>query len=188
MRGRVIRKIWKSLGPNGRKVKHVAHGYAVWVDGKRERRFDSAWTPEDAEKALAARVLNVEEAEQQKAAAPAAPSFGEVAERYLAHKAATGKRSMRNDRGFVRAHLLPFFGKDTPVTAITAEAIARYQAHRASAIKARQEKRQRETISYAVCNREVAVLRHLLRLAKRWRLIAEVPEIDMLKEPEGRLR
>lgn len=35
MKGRVIRKIWKSRGPSGRKVRHVAFGYNVWVDGKR---------------------------------------------------------------------------------------------------------------------------------------------------------
>jgi len=137
--------------------------------------------------ACGARVLNVEQAEKKRAE-PEAVTFGALAERYLAHKAATGKRSMPNDRGYVSAHLLPFFGKDTPATEITAEAIARYQAHRAAAVEARQRKQERETISYAVCNREVAILRHMLRLARRWRLIAEVPEIDMLKEPEGRLR
>lgn len=185
-RGRIIRRTWKSRGPLGRKVRHVAWGYAVWIDGTREKRSDSAWTRENAERALAARVLNVEQAEKRKAE-PDAVTFGALTERYLAHKAATGKRSMPNDRGYVRKHLL-FFGADTPVGDVTAEAIARYQAHRAVAIEARQRARGRETVSFAVCNREVAILRHMLRLAKRWRLVSEVPEVDMLKEPEGRLR
>lgn len=187
MNGRVIKRTWRSREPLGRKVRHVAWGYSVWVNGQRERRYDSAWTHEDAEKELAGRVLNVEQDKKRKAE-PEAVTFGALAERYLAHKAATGKRAMRNDRGYVKTHLLPFFGTATPVAEITAEAIARYQAHRAAAIETRQRKQGRETLSYAVCNREVAVLRHLLRLARRWRLIAEVPEIDMLKEPEGRLR
>jgi integrase len=187
MNGRVIKRTWKSRGPLGRKVKHVAFGYSVWIDGKRERIVKSTWTKEEAEKELAARILNVEQAAKRKAE-PDVFTFGALTERYLAHKAATGKRAMRNDRGYVKAHLLPFFGTDTPVTDVTAEAIARYQAHRAAAIEARQRKHQRDVISYAACNREVAVLRHMLRLAKRWRLTVEVPEIDMLKEPEGRLR
>ncbi len=55
MKGRVIKRVWKSRGPLGRKVKHVAWGYSVWLDGKRDRRYDSAWTQDDAEQALAAR-------------------------------------------------------------------------------------------------------------------------------------
>ena len=40
---------------------------------------------------------------------------------------------------------------------------------------------------YTVAN-ELAVLRHLLRLAKRWGYLPTVPEITMPKKPEGRLR
>lgn len=89
MKGRVIKRVWRSRGPLGRKVKHVAWGYSVWANGKRDRRYDSAWTREDAEKALAARILNVEQAEK-----PAAPSsgltFAQAAELYLAAKRASG--------------------------------------------------------------------------------------------------
>jgi integrase len=37
-------------------------------------------------------------------------------------------------------------------------------------------------------NRPLALLRHLFRHARRWKVITEVPEIDMEKEPQGRLR
>ncbi|MBI3104988.1 MAG: site-specific integrase [Candidatus Rokubacteria bacterium] len=40
----------------------------------------------------------------------------------------------------------------------------------------------------ATVNRELAVLRHLLRLAEEWGYIAKVPKIRLAKEPEGRLR
>jgi integrase len=37
-------------------------------------------------------------------------------------------------------------------------------------------------------NRELAVIRHLLRLAEEWGYIEKVPRIRMAPEPEGRLR
>jgi integrase len=35
---------------------------------------------------------------------------------------------------------------------------------------------------------ELAVLRHMLRLGRRWGYLDEVPEIEMPKKPEGRQR
>jgi hypothetical protein len=34
----------------------------------------------------------------------------------------------------------------------------------------------------------LTVLRHVLRLGKRWSYLADVPEITLPKKPEGRLR
>ena len=53
---KIIRRIWTSQGPTGRKVKHVAWGYTLQVNGTREKRFSSEWGSEsDALAALAER-------------------------------------------------------------------------------------------------------------------------------------
>jgi hypothetical protein len=50
----IIKRVWRG-GP--RKVKRVAYGYTLQVNGKQVRKFDSAWTEGDAQKALAAALL-----------------------------------------------------------------------------------------------------------------------------------
>jgi hypothetical protein len=52
----VIQRIWRA-GP--RKVKRTSWGFTVQINGKQERKYDASWSREDAEQALAARLLNV---------------------------------------------------------------------------------------------------------------------------------
>lgn len=68
------------------------------------------------------------------------------------------------------------------ITAITAQQIARYDSHRLT-----QASRHGRTIAPASINRELACLRHLLRLAEEWGYIAKAPRIRLAREPEGRL-
>ena len=44
--------------------------------------------------------------------------------------------------------------------------------------------RRRRAVSPATVNRELALLRHLLRLAEEWGYIARAPKIRMLREDE----
>lgn len=41
---KIIWREWTSAGPQGKHVRHVAPGYTLTVNGKRERKFSSAWT------------------------------------------------------------------------------------------------------------------------------------------------
>src|SRR5256712_12714280 len=43
-------------------------------------------------------------------------------------------------------------------------------------------------VTPSTVNRELAILRHMLRLAEEWGYILKVPNIRLSKEPEGRLR
>jgi hypothetical protein len=53
---KIIRRDWTSKGPQGKRVRHVAFGYTLAINGKRERKVSSAWTcEEDALKALSER-------------------------------------------------------------------------------------------------------------------------------------
>jgi hypothetical protein len=47
----VIQRTWRS-GP--RRVKRSAWGYTVQIQGKQERKFDAAWSKDDAERACGA--------------------------------------------------------------------------------------------------------------------------------------
>jgi len=40
----VIKRTWYSRGPTGRRVKKVAYGYTLQLEGKQERKFDGSWT------------------------------------------------------------------------------------------------------------------------------------------------
>ena len=70
----VVKRTWTGRGPTGRRVRKVAWGYSVVVNGRQERRHSAAWSEEDAQRALAARVLGVE-AQAERKAAPAAAYF-----------------------------------------------------------------------------------------------------------------
>ena len=77
---------------------------------------------------------------------------------------------------FRAEHLLQFFGARTPAASITEAAIARYVARR------RKHGRKLSTI-----NRELAVLRQALRLAKKRRLVHDVPDVERFPEHNVRL-
>ena len=41
---KIFRREWTSKGPLEKRVRHTAFGYTLRVNGKRERKFSSAWT------------------------------------------------------------------------------------------------------------------------------------------------
>jgi integrase len=173
----VIKRIWRS-GP--RKVKRSAWGYTMQKDGKQIRVTRAAWTENDAQTALAAAIL-----ERDAAAAPPAPvirTLGKVAQEYLDFKRGKGKRSIRQDEQIV-GKLKRGLGADTPLQEITAQRIAQYDRDRVS-----QTSRLGRNVTPSTVNRELAILRHMLRLAEEWGYIEKVPRIRLAKEPEGRLR
>src|SRR5437867_1468101 len=88
----------------------------------------------------------------------------------------TWTRTELDDRGRPRRVTLAAFGAALPVRALTATAIAQYEQRRIGQVSA-----------FTVCN-ELTVLRHMLRLGKRWGYLDEVSEITMPKKPIGRLR
>src|SRR5215471_14091142 len=80
----VQKRTWLSRGPTGHKVRKVAWGYTLQVDGKQERKYSADWTEEDARTELAKRIL---------AKAPTAlrpTTLGQAVERYLQAEALAG--------------------------------------------------------------------------------------------------
>lgn len=167
----VIRRAWKS-GP--RKVKRVAYGYTVQVNGKQVRKFDSAWTEDDAQKALAAAVLGRDVPKP----APAAPAmlFGRLFDEYITYKTSKGKRSLDDDQERGR-RLLDVLGTETPVREITTRRVAEYATARLTT-----KSRLGRTLAPATVNRELSLLRCMLRLARRWEYIDRVPDFELSRE------
>jgi integrase len=176
----VVQRIWRS-GP--RKVRRTAWGFTLQVNGKQERKYDAAWTKDDAQEALAARLL-----EREVPAPPPAASvvtFTAMTERYLKEKEICRKRTLQQDKDTI-TRLLAFFGESTPLTAITAPRIAEYRILRSTTIS---EKTKR-TLAPASVNRELSVLRALLKLAadEECGYLEKAPKVKLDKEPQGRLR
>ena len=177
----VTRRTWSGKGPTGRRVRKTAWGFSTVVNGQQVRRYNSSWeTRADAEKALAGYLLGVKE---DKPNMVEARTLGEATSRYVDTKEAEGLRSLRCVR-LNLDRLLTEFGRETPLTEITASRIANFKVRRAA-----EKTRGGKAVSPATVNRELATLRHLLRLAvEEWQMLDKAPAIRLLKEPEGRLR
>src|SRR5712692_10966384 len=91
---KVNQRPWKVPG---QRAKRKAWGFTVQVnekDQKKQKRcYKAEWTREDAEKALAALLIQVE---QQRPRKSSGLTLAQAAERYFATKAR--KRSLREDR------------------------------------------------------------------------------------------
>jgi integrase len=170
---KIIRREWTSTGPLGRRVRHTAYGYTLMVDGKRERKMSSDWqTEQPAYEALHRRLQEIQSPSSQ----PEDQTIGELAEKYLAYKANTGKRSLQDDKRVIHNRLLPAFGTTQMIRTLTEAQISQYERRRISEVSA-----------YTVCN-ELSILRHMLRLARRWGYIDRVPMIELPQKPPHRER
>jgi integrase len=179
----VTQRVWRS-GP--RKVKRVAYGYTFQdADGRQVRKSDASWSREDAEKALAARLLNLTPDNGRGVAPGSVVTFKAMTERYLKEKEISRKRTLQQDKDTI-TRLLAFFGELTPLTAITSPRIAEYRIGRSTTIS---EKTKR-TLAPASVNRELSVLRALLKLAadEECGYLEKAPKVKLDKEAQGRLR
>lgn len=140
----------------GQRAKRRAWGFTAQISGRQVRRYKAEWTQDDAERELAAALLQV------KPDKPKGPSItlAVAAERYLDLKAR--KRTIAEDRRTLQ-HLKAEFGETTLLSHITADRISKYKARRLATTRRMGEKEK--PLSAAAVNRPLALLRHLLRLA-----------------------
>jgi len=166
--GKLIERTWTTRGPDGRKVKHAALGYDLTVNGKRERKFSSAWlTEQDVMTALARRRREVA------GGIAAAPDWtlADMAREYLAQQAARGRRGRTFEARLFRTRLLPRLGVTTLVRHVTAPMLARYEHERAGEVG-------RWTVRH-----ELGLMGRALRMAHRLGVIDRLPEIP--RPPKG---
>jgi integrase len=81
---------------------------------------------------------------------------------------------LRKDTRILKRGILPAFGAELPARKLTGAAIAQYDRQRAGQVSA-----------FTVAN-ELTVLLHMLRLARKWGYIEQVPDIERPKKPGGR--
>ena len=178
---KVNQRPWKIPG---QRTKRKAWGYTVQVDGKQMRVYKAEWAREDAERALAARLLQVEQPKPK----PSGLTLAQATERYLATKAR--KRSLREDKRILE-HLKSALGADTLLTNLTASRISEYKTSRLGTVRkiGGGDNAIERALTAAAVNRPLALLRHLLRLAhEEWGELESIPKIKTEKEPQGRLR
>jgi integrase len=174
----ILKRTWLGRGPTGHKVRKVAWGYTLQAGGKQERKFPGEWSKDDAQNALAARLL-----ERDAPPPPAVPkAFGQISMEYLDYKRGKGKRSIRQDEQIL-TKLQARLGADTSIVELTSQRVAQYERDRVV-----EKSKLGRLVTPSTVNRELAILRHLLRLAEEWGYITKVPKIRLGREPEGRLR
>ena len=170
----VNQRLWKVPG---QRTKRKAWGFTAEVNGKRVKSYKTQWAKEDAEKALAAALLEI-----QAPVAVGSITLAQAAERYLAAKGR--KRTLAEDKRQLE-HLKSAFGADTLLSQITAAKVSAYKTQRLSTNSERTDR----PLTAAAVNRPLALLRHLLRLAhEEWEILVAVPKIRLEKEPQGRIR
>src|SRR5262249_29817268 len=144
----IQKRTWLSRGPTGHKVRKVAWGYTLQVNGKQERKFSAEWTEEEAGAELAKRIL----AKARPAIRPT--TLGQAVERYQQAKAR--KRSLAEDQRMLK-HFVARFGADARLSTLTSEAISRYRDERLSQPSARRGNTT-GFLSPCTVNRELALL------------------------------
>lgn len=155
-------------------------GYWItWTDtqGRRRRRSTDAQTLSQAANARAAEMLRVEQARTLGFAPPGEETFREVAARFISHqKVRLTAKAYEREQGIVEKHLSAFFvGKLSTIRRVD---IQRYIT-----------KRSGEVSAHSV-QKELNVLKHLLRLAVEWEVIPFNPAqgIKSPRVPAGRVR
>jgi integrase len=154
---------------------------ARWRDHEGRRRSKTLPTRKDAELELKRQTTRAEEVRRGVLRlAPDAHTFGELEAAWLEAKAR--KRSLDHDRSMLRAHLVPFFGRDRRISTITFGEIERFKTSG-----------PRAKLHPNTVNHHLALLGAMLRHALRLGWIDRVPEIrknrvEVLSESFGYLQ
>ena len=155
-------------------------GYWItWNDaqGRRRRRQTSARTLAQARAARAAELVRVEQSRCLGFAPPGEQTFADVAARFVTYqKARLTPRTYDREAGIVNEHLSKFFCGS--VASIRRVDIQRYVTKRAGEVSAHS------------VQKELNVLKHLLRLAVEWEVIPFSPaqSVKAPRVPAGRVR
>lgn len=153
--------------------------WITWTDaqGKRRRRKTKASNKSQARSALAAELVKVEQAKTIGFSPPTKDSFATVADKFLTYqKARLTTKAYERESGIVKNHLKPFFAGE--LAAIRRQDIQKYVTSRSAKVSAHS------------VQKELNVLKHLLRLAVDWEVIPMYPadRVKAVPVPAGRVR
>jgi integrase len=155
-------------------------GYWIsWTDAQGQRRFrrTNAQTLAQARAARAAELVKVEQAKVLGFTPPGEDSFASVAQRFVAYQEARlTPKAYERERAIIGSHLEPFFGGQ--LAAIRRVDVQRYVTQRSAEVSAHS------------VQKELNVLKHLLRPAVEWEVIPTNPAqgVKSPRVPAGRVR
>jgi integrase len=154
-------------------IKHGARFYLrYWQHGRRIEESTGLLSERDAKKRLAARVAQIDKGERVEPGRDRL-RYEQLRQNMLDDYQTTERRDLGEVQGRLR-HLDPFFAHMKAV-AITPTRITAYAKDRKAA-----------GASNGTINRELALLRHAMRLAVRQGLLSTVPAFTLLKEAAPR--
>src|SRR5260370_26131743 len=118
----------------GQRTKRKAWGFTTQINGKQVRSYKAEWTQDDAEKALAAALLQIEPSK----AKGVGITFGEAVERYVQGQAR--KKSVANAARHLEA-MTAYFGEETPLAEVTGARISAWKDEQLAAVCPRTQRR-----------------------------------------------
>lgn len=150
-----------------------------WTDaqGRRRYRKTDAQNITQAKQFRAAETLRVEQAKALGFNPPGEETFADVAARYLQYqKARITPKAFEREQGIVENHLIPAF--PVKVASIRRQNIQRYVTQRSGKVS-----------PYSI-QKELNILKHLLRLCVEWEIIPINPAqgVKSPRVPAGRIR
>jgi integrase len=172
-------KTTKANGPRrntGEIIKRGRIYYIRYYDGRGRRRLETTKSTkrEDAEKQLRKR-LSAKDAGVLPEAAIGSLTLKEATDDLIADYKTNARKSVRDVRGKITMHLLPFFGERRRMVSIGTPEIRRFIAERQTA-----------GAKPAEINRELAALRRSFNLALQAGRLITRPHFPMLKERNTR--
>jgi integrase len=154
---------------------HIEH---TWPDGRKQtiRKVSPAQTKRGAEQYEREVRLQLASGSWKEHDKQQTPTFEEFADEFLAYQATLNKPSeLASKKVSLRVHLIPAFGKRR-LDQIDERMIDAYKVEKLEQISARGKPLNPKTI-----NNQLKVLGRMLRVARKWKLIKDIPDIGLLK-------
>lgn len=156
---------------------HVEH---TWPDGRKEtiRKVSPVQTKRGAEQyEREVRAQLVSGQGKEKTEKKAIPTLAGFTEDFLAYQATLNKPAVVDGkRAMLTLHLLPFFGK-MRLDQIDERSIDAYTVAKLEHVTPRGV-----TMSPSTINMHLKLLGRMLKIARRWRVISDAPEMTLLKQ------
>ena len=166
--------IYHKTDRKGRKVYYI--DYRVRGVRKRER---VGFNKRAAQEALESRLTDIRRQKFDGIFPEPTCTLAEIREQYFrVSKTTKSKRTHERERGIVEHRLIPFFDQ-TPLNQISPQEVEDYRS-----------KRIGEGIAPATVNKEIQVLKHIVKKAVEWDKIRtnQIASVKPLKTPPGRVR
>ena len=177
--------IYERKGKNGEVTYYTRYSYTYRDDQGNEKfkdikekvgRKSQGFTRQMAKEALRARLGEIAQGRFNLDKARKPHAFGELVERYLKH-AESYKASFHREKYSIRG-LQEYFGSATYLSNITTWRVEKWKRERAKKVQS------------STVNRELTILKHMLKMAVRWELASANPAATVSPFPtqEARIR